>query len=220
MKKKMVCIVSVLILAAALTLSLTACNKGGKKDNGNISRSTESYYAGESETFAVSVETGKREKNFIADGVATDVQGFAEITVIPLIKNEFTEITFELAAEDRTLSGTLSAGNNGEFSSEINLDFKPATVTVKAADSASVIELGNVIENALTTDDIINIAKTEFADRIAAESADGTLNREIYVKLITGDRVNYYYYVSFIGSGVDYWAMLVEPETGKIVSKR
>ena len=63
-------------------------------------------------------------------------------------------------------------------------------------------------------------ARKEFADRIAAESADGKPSREIYVKLISGDRATYYYYVSFIGEGIDYWALLLDPATGNVVSKK
>ena len=74
-------------------------------------------------------------------------------------------------------------------------------------------------EGALSPEDVINIAKEEFKETLDKEATVGK-EREIYVKIITGDRENYYYYVSFIGDGVDYLAMLVEPKTGKVVSKK
>lgn len=68
--------------------------------------------------------------------------------------------------------------------------------------------------------DAAQLARERFADRIAAEQQAGAYNREIFVKLITGDRITYYYYVSFIGEGVDYWAVLIDPATGEIVSEK
>ena len=80
--------------------------------------------------------------------------------------------------------------------------------------------MSSVLDGAITADDVINIAKTEFKDKLDAEYAQGKPEREIYLKLITADRTSYYYYVSFIGDGVDYWAMLVEPKTGAIITQK
>lgn len=41
-----------------------------------MSRLTEAYYAGESDLFAVTIEKGRREKRFVADGIARDVCDF------------------------------------------------------------------------------------------------------------------------------------------------
>ena len=89
-----------------------------------------------------------------------------------------------------------------------------------AGKEQSEIDLSSVLEGALTSQDVINIAKKEFKEKIDAEYSEGKADREIYVKLITADRTNYYYYVSFIGDGTDYWAMLVDIKTGAIVSKK
>jgi len=96
----------------------------------------------------------------------------------------------------------------------------PTSIALTAGSDVSEIELKNVLEGALTSADIINLAKDAFKEKIELESADGKPQREIYVKLISGDRKNYYYYVSFIGDGVDYWAMLLDPKTGDIISKK
>ncbi len=221
MKRKAFLIITAILLCVCFVAVLVACNRqGGEKDNGNISRRTDAFFAGESEQFAVSVERGRREKTFIADGKATDVNDFAQITIVPLVKNEYESINFVLAGASSTLSGSVDGSDYGEFSAEIGLDFAPVSVTVTAGEETSEIELANVLEGALTADDVINIAKDTFKDRMDKESADGKTQREIYVKLITGDRENYYYYVSFIGDGVDYWAVLIDPKTGDIVSKK
>jgi len=221
MKRKIVLSITAIAATLCAVFALTACNpKGADNKADNISRLTQAYYAGESEAFAVSIETGKREKVFIADGKATDVESFCQITVTPLAVNDYTGVSYIVAGGGSTLSGEITSSNYGEYTSAITLTFIPQTGTVTAGETTNEIELANILDGALNASDIVNIAKNEFKDKLTAEKEEGKGEREIYIKLITGDRMNYYYYVSFIGEGVDYWAMLVDPKTGDIVSKR
>lgn len=220
MRKKLTALAAILVLAIA-AFTLAACNNKPSGDKASdVSRITDAYYAGEDAAFAVTVECGKREKPFIADGIVSGFNAFCEITVVPLVKNQFEKIDFELTAEGSTLNGSLESNGFGEFVSEIDLNFAPDKIKLTAGETASEIELSNVLEGALSSGDAINIARSEFAERIAAETKDGKLEREIFVKIISGDRANYYYYVSFIGKGVDYWAMLIDPRTGEVKSKK
>ena len=222
MKKKIFSIVAAILILTSALCALVACGQksDGEKTNDNISRRTDAYFAGESETFAVSVEKGRREKTFIADGKTVDVVDFCCITVTPLKSNDYKSVSFVIKADDKTLSGEIATSDFGEFSTDITLDFNPKTVTVTAGEEVCDIEMSNILEGALSSLDAVNVAKDAFKDKIAKEHEDGKAEREIYVKLITGDRVNYYYYVSFIGDGLDYWAMLIDPKTGDIISKR
>ena len=221
MKKKIYLVLTLILVLVCASVVLVACGSkqpGGAKDN--ISRRTDAYFAGESEQFAVSVEKDRREKTFIADGKATDVVDFCQITVIPLKSNDYKSINFVIKGDDSTLSGEITTSDFGEFFSLIELGFTPKTITVTAGEETCEIELTDMLEGKLTSSDAVNIAKDAFKDKIAKENEEGKAEREIYVKLITGDRTNYYYYVSFIGDGVDYWAMLIDPSTGDIISKR
>ena len=219
-RKKCLILVAILCVISSL-LALCACNKKGNEDvKDNVSRLTEAYYAGESELFAVSIETGIREKNFIADGVAKDVCDFQEIIITPLKSNDFQVVSYMICADDKTLSGEIKCGKSGEFVDSIALDFVPKTISVTAGDVKSDVELNSILEGKLSAIDVINIAKDALKDRIDKEYSEGKAEREIYVKLITADRESYYYYVSFIGDGVDYWAMLVDPASGNIISQK
>lgn len=220
MKRKIAITIVATVLLVASVFMLVACNKKqGETASDNISRLTESYYAGESELFAVTVEKGRREKNFIADGKSTEVEDFAEITIVPLKTNDFEEIAYVLNGENATLEGVVKKSEYGEYVARVALDFVPASVTLKAGDVESAIELASVLDGAIAPLDAIDIAKNEFKDVLDKEATTGK-EREIYLKIITGDRENYYYYVSFIGDGVDYLAVLIEPKTGKVVSKK
>lgn len=220
--KRKIALIGVAILVLLCTLAcFVACNKTkNQEQSDNVSRRTDAYYAGESELFSVSVEKGRRERNFVADGTATDVIDFCEINIQPLKSNDYEKIAYVLSGEDSTLSGELTGGNFGEFTAPITLDFVPNKVVVTAGENKSEIDLCSVLDGALTSSDVINIAKEELKDKIAAENSEGKPDREIYVKLITADRTNYYYYVSFIGEGTDYWAMLVDIKSGAIVSRK
>lgn len=222
MKRKIVLAITAILILICATCALVACNPRGadNRPKDNVSRSTDAYFAGESKSFAVSIEKGRREKVFIADGKATDVEDFCQITVTPLVSNSYDGISFVITGGEETLSGEVTSSDFGEFTASIDLKFVPETITVTAGNDVSEIELANILEGALTSADAINIAKEAFKDKIEQEQADGKAEREIYVKLITGDRTSYYFYVSFIGDNVDYWAMLIDPKTGDIVSKR
>ena len=222
MKRKTLTIAVAILVLIVSAVCLVACNKNKTQNTpfDNVSRRTDAYYAGECERFAVSVERGVREKTFIADGVATDVDAFCELTIQPLKSNDYQSISYVLSGGTSTLSGELTVGQYGEFTASVALDFVPEKATITAGNATSEIDLSSVLEGALTSQDVINIAKREFKDKIDAEYNQGKSEREIYVKLITADRASYYYYVSFIGDGVDYWAMLVDPKTGEIISKK
>lgn len=202
-------------------LLLCACNKNEDMANSdNICRITEQFYAGESSDFYVSIEWGRRENMFIADGVARDVNDFVELCILPLKSNSNDKIAYSITDEQNTLSGEVVAGRYGEFSTSIQLDFLPNKVSLTVGDVTDEVELNSVLEGAISATDAIEIAKTELKEKIDKEYEEGKPEREIYVKLITADRTSYYYYVSFIGDGVDYWAMLINPQTGEIVSKK
>ncbi len=222
MKRKLILISVAICCVLLCVLALTACNNNKTDEpKNNISRQTDEYYAGESELFAVSIENGKRERAFIADGVATDVSDFCELIIVPLKTNDYETISYVIFGENESkLIGEIKHSDMGGFTTSIALDFVPKTITVTAGSDVSEIELADVLEGALSSNDVINIAKDALKDKLDEEYSQGKADREIYVKLITADRTNYYYYVSFIGDGVDYWAMLIDVKSGEIVSRK
>ena len=219
MKKKIFVIFAISVMVACMLL-LAACNGGKIQDKpaSDISRITTSYLAGESELFAVSLESGMREKAFIADGKVTDVAPFVELKITPLKAADAEGLDFVLASSDATLSGKIDKGTNGEFKTALDLTFVPDKITVTMGEQSSEIDLCNVLEGAISADQAISIARETFKDKLESEAAEGK-TREVYLKLITGDRENYYYYVSFIGDGVNYLAALISLD-GNVVSKR
>lgn len=221
MKKKMLLFVCLILAVCAAVFALAACDRTPAEEPSDISRSVSALYIADGDEFSVTLEVGAKETPFVADGKVGEVKEFASLTLTPLTVAEYDEIAFVITGgEQETLSGTLTAGGFGDFKSDIPLDFVPAKISVTAGGQTTEFELSSVLEGKLTAADAVNVARKLFADLIEEERAAGSPSREIYVKLITGDRENFYYYVSFIGEGTDYWGALVKPEDGSVVSRR
>lgn len=229
--KKIILILVVTIFAAGLVFGLSACRKKKAADidiTENVSYAETHRYTGADEDFRVSVTSGIREKLFIADGKAQEVAPFTQITLIPLKAN----------LSDKKYSFVLNyeGGNvEGEFSRDVvthnftatldgeNIKDKIKSIVIRYDDKENEIMLENALNGKIDYCKVLDIAKTEFRDEIGANTTDGVLNREIVIKLIR-DRRNpdspYYWYISFIASDNSYWALLVNPETGEVVSKK
>ena len=223
MKKKIVLSVCIILVFALILVTAAACNRQGTEEPSYISGTVTSYYVGEDDSFAVVLESGEREDPFIADGRASGAKPFTELSVTPLVAGEYDEISYTVyggEGDAESVTGKLPAGKFGEFKAETKFDFIPSKISLTAGDKTAEIELRDVLAGALTASDAINVAKELFAERIAEEESAGKTPREIYVKLITGDRETYYFYVSFIGEGTDYWAALIDPSDGRVVSER
>ena len=108
--KKTFLLILTIILTLGTVFSLSACKKKTKQNEVDISKNV-SYaethrYVGENEDFKVAVTSGVREKLFIADGKATDVINFTEITLIPLKANLHNKTyTFVLNYEGGSAEG-------------------------------------------------------------------------------------------------------------------
>ena len=136
MKKKMF-LIFVAILVVACSVVFVSCNKDKTPtERGNISRTISAFYAGENDNFAVSIQSGKREKNFMADGKAVDVVDFTELTILPLKVHDCEEYVFVINGESATLSGKVKGNEFGEYIISVNLDFTPVSVTIGEGEGA------------------------------------------------------------------------------------
>ena len=232
MKKSfIVTIVFLLIMGISL---FTACNGSDKKSGKTglekrVSTYHNAVYVGANENFNVSFVTGEAEKIIVIDGEVGEMTPFATLTVTPLSSSLFNNTyTYLLQGETGERSGNLAKDVIGaSFSAEV-ADTKAIgeIVSVKVIAEGimeSEISLTNKAEGALSWREILSVAERELAEVIRAESDTGNLNREIYIKLVNAladaDQP-YYYYVSFIKSSSDYWALLLDPVTGEVISKK
>ena len=232
MKKILITILSIVLISSLFTFvgckkSDPAPEKSGLETR--VSTYHDAVYVGSDDDFSVSFITGEAEKLIVIDGEVGETAPFATLTVTPesaaLFNNTYTYL---LKGETGEKSGELVKDVIGaSFSAEVENASeigKVHSVTIIAEDILEdTVELTDKTEGALDWREILRIAEKEFQEEIQAESDTGNLGREIYVKLVNAlakDDAPYYYYVSFIKSASDYWALLLDPTTGEVISKK
>ena len=233
MKKKSFIFIATLLSLICL-FALASCGKtpAAEKKEG-LERLVSTYhdgvFVGANEDFTANLTTGESEKLIVADGKVGELARFATLTVTPLSSALFNNVyTYVLTGEKGEKSGNLEKDVIGAtFTAEIEGAESIGNITavkiVAEGIMESTVELQNKLEGALSWKEILKIAETELEEQIKEESDTGALPREIYVKLVNAmatDDSPYYYYVSFIKSPSDYWALLLDPATGAVVSKK
>ena len=226
---------SAIVLLLALSLCVFAgCRKTPEKEEKTalekrVSTYHDAVYVGASEDFEASFVTGESEKLIVIDGEVGDMAPFATLTVTPLSAALFNNTyTYLLKGENGERTGDLAKDVVGaSFSAEVK-DAKEIgkilSLTVKAEGILeSEVPLLNKLDGAITWKQALQKAGEELKEVIEQESDTGNLRREIYVKLVnalSAEDAPYYYYVSFIKSPSDYWALLLDPTTGEVISKK
>lgn len=229
---KKILVITAMILIAAL--SLVACKETPQESEEKsplekrISTCHDAVYVGTNDDFSADFILGEREKLIVIDGEVGELTSFATLTVTPRSADLYNNTyTYRLKGEAGEKTGELVKEVVGaaftaevEDASEIG---KVLSVSVIAEGILeSEITFTDKMEGTLPRKEILAIAERELADAITAESDTGNLEREIYVKLVNAlsEDSPYYYYVSFIKSPSDYWALLLDPTTGEVISKK
>ena len=194
-----------------------------------VSTYHEAVYVGANEDFGVSFVTGEAEKLIVIDGKVGETAPFATLTVTPLSAGLFNNTyTYVLKGETGEKTGDLSKDVIGAtFSAEVagagEIGKILSVTVVSEGILESEVDLVNKQEGGLSWREALSAAEKALAEEIAAESDTDEFPREIYVKLVNAladSDAPYYYYVSFMKSSSDYWALLLDPVTGEIISKK
>ena len=228
--KKILIVVAMILTVALISV---ACKKPEEEQKVNplearISTYHSAVYVGSNDDFGADLILGEKEKLIVIDGEAGEMTPFATLTVTPrsadlynniytyLLKGEAGERTGDLTKDVVGAAFTAEVENAGEIGKILSL-----TVACDGI-LQSEITLTDKMEGVIPRSEVLAIAEREFADAITAESDTGNLEREIYIKLVNALSSDspYYYYVSFIKSPSDYWALLLDPTTGEVISKK
>ncbi len=229
--KRFFYVFTAILLVVISIFTLSACNKKKKVAydlSQNISYAETNKYAGASDDFRVTVTAGIREKLFIADGTAQNVGEFAQISVVPLKTNLLKQdYTYTLLGEGCELNGSLTRDvvtHNYIAAVELGeCKNKLTALKLKYGENEVEIPLVDQLSDKITYQQALEIAKCELTEQIEGNITDGKLNREITVKLIRDKRnpdSPYYWYVSFIAADNGYWAVLLDPTSGEVVTKK
>lgn len=219
--KKIVITLILIFIAITATLAFTACQKPAETpEDDHISYMQQSFYMGKTKDFTVRLTGGVSETLFVADGRTVNVVPFTTLTVIPQHVDLFNEAyDFTLTGDAGTVSGKLDKDSFGaSYSASVDLTSvgTPLSVTVRSDKIEQTIDLADMLKGSVTGTAALDVAQRQLADKLAASQKE----REIYVKYINdadSAASDYYWYVAFIASPTDYYAVLVSPD-GQIVS--
>jgi hypothetical protein len=224
--KKLIVILCLFILS----FSLWGCSKEEEKDPvlNQVSFYHSNLYCGQNDKFSITIERGMREKEYIIDGKVGTMIEFSRLRVTPLNVDYFNkEYNYVIEGKSGKLNGTLEKDIFGTtyFKDVEDIDSIGIihNITVKTSDFECKIALNDKITDMLNWQDVLKIAKENYSQAIMNELQEKNFNREIYIKFINDNKnveSPYYWYVALIASKSDYWAMLIEPKSGTIITKK
>lgn len=221
--KKIIILCLIALMAVIMTIC-TSCKPSETvepQEDNNISYIQTSFYMGECANFKVKITEGKKEVLFVADGKTNECKDFSTVTLIPdstdLFNNEYK---FTLIGESGELSGTLNKDSFGAYyylDIDISSIGKPNKIVITYNDINKEIELTDMLENKIDAMRALEVAKETLKSKLDADNKE----REIYIRMInntTDPDSAYYWYVAFIANPTDYYACLIEPTNGDVVS--
>lgn len=218
----------IVLFIAIITLAVILCSCGGEVDavSGDpISAVQTGLLVGSNENFLVKIVYGKIENPEKIDGVVGTMNNYAVLEVTPL----------KLNLIDKKYTYTLGDKTGELMPNDIRLYFKnnisdmteeqlKALTSIKICleEDCQEIELTNAMADFMKTEDIINIAKNEFADFVTQNTKDGIPNYEIMLKLVNSKNnpaSPYYWYVTFANENSSV-AAVIDPLTGNVLAKK
>jgi hypothetical protein len=225
--KKFIVFICLLILTVSV---FYGCSKEEEKDPvlKQVCFYHNNLYCGQNDIFSISLECGMKEKENIIDGKVNNLIDFTKLKVIPLNIDYFgKDYSFIISGKDGKISGTLEKDVFGTtYLKDVNNISSIGAIqdiTIKSNNIESKITLNDKINDMLKWKDVLNIAKENYNDAITTELNENSFNREIYIKFINDNKnidSPYYWYVALIASKNDYWAMLIDPKSGTIITKK
>ncbi|MDR1940618.1 MAG: hypothetical protein LBQ40_07510 [Clostridiales bacterium] len=218
-------IVITIAIAAAVVWVLTKKNEIDLTNN--ICYSDRHVYSGKNGDLAVTVYAGVAEKSFLTDGKASEVVNFCKIglNVINTAYSKVAAFDYNIIADGKLYAGKLTRDSlTSEMSGSVDLPdaSKIKSIVIRYGSKDHEIPLSGVLDGRMSADDAYKAAVKIFSKEISNGIKNGVFNREIYIKFVTGygGEEPYYWYVAFIASDSDYWAVLMDSRTGEVDVKR
>ncbi|MDR2634991.1 MAG: hypothetical protein LBC13_03305 [Clostridiales bacterium] len=225
--------VLIAVLSFCMIFVLIGCNRNKVKDyklTDNVTFNQTHFYRGGNEKFVVEISIGSKEAVFVADGRIDKVEPFSEISIYELTANSDDNVyAFRITSGETVINGetekNIFTGAHVADSdlSSVKDGITAIEISSGAGSAAETVVLIDILAEAISWNDALNVAADEFKDRINAEKVDGILPREIYVKYVRDSRdpeSPYYWYVSFVGVENNIWAVLLDPVNGAVLTKK
>jgi len=211
------------LLAAAF---LAACSRTPfERYNRNISEIRDNVFTGSADGMRIEVVSGRREEPFAIDGRPGETVPFTVVTITPTERRPAFSYRVEM-------NGAQFSGN---FLPHPYLDTFSADIAASTSDrQIRVVITGEGFERvfeltSIVTDEMIGaeraleIALDRLGNSLSAFYQSRRLGAEIYIRLVSNPITQadtFYWYVAFVTTDDQTFAVLIEPVSGEILAVR
>ena len=225
----------ILCVLAVLLCGVVAIGCAGRKNNetnfnNHLIEIRNNLFAGEDGIYYATVCTGEREQDYALDGVVNDLVPFGIVTLSRLDNERLhqTEYPFTLVVNGENITGSLEKSPyDNTYSADIEqVIADDAEISLML--SVDGTNFNQVLNNVSSTFDIdkdeaISIACVELKDSIKNLSKEKENFSEAFIKILkdySGESNRYYWYVGIISPEGKTSGVLIDTQTGDIISKK
>ncbi len=226
--KKFYFFVAIIIFASLVFVSCVDNTYILAKDN--ISEIRENILIFKDEDIYVTLMTGKRESNYVNDGISTATKDFAVITLY-IIDNQYDyneqTVSYLTTIDNVDYSGQML---NNPYDNSYVIDLAIALtpnldnieVTFVTQDKEYKASLHN-ISNEWKYDgyDALEIVCKDFKDYIKQAISDNSLQAEVFIKNVYNETYSddYYWYIQIVTQNGNIYTSIVNPNSGEILAR-
>ena len=193
-----------------------------------VSELRENIFVGNSDSFSISVVSGKREDPFMMDGIPSITRDFTLATLTPKLETSRGVYKFAITVDDvlfkgefmhHPFSNTLSADLN------IRASGSPIAITIINPDGVeeNMFAASVLTEQMISSSKALEIAENKLKYSLETLKENGQLMAEIFIRLMPNPLDNsggYHWYVAFIGRENQIFAVLIDPISMQVVAVR
>ncbi len=223
-----------LILTLALSMAaFVGCGSNKKAEtnfNNHLIEIRNNLFAGDDGTYYATVCTGEREQDYALDGVVNELVPFGIVTLARLDNERLgnDEYPFTLIINGENVVGTLEKSPyDNTYSADIEqVIADDAEIELKVVVDGSNFSqtLSNISSTfAINKDNAITIACDELSDSIKTLSKEKGSYSEAFIKILkdySGESNRYYWYVGIISPEGKTSGVLIDTNSGDIISKK
>lgn len=227
--KKFLCILSI-ALCGVLFVGCGSKTKNETNFNSHLIEIRNNLFAGQNDEYYVTICTGEREEDYALDGVVKPLVQFGIITLARLDGELLSqdEYEFTLVVNGENITGSLE---KNPYDNTYSADIEQAITDEAEIKLEMVIDnnnfnqtLTNVSKDfAINKDQAISIACEALKDSISNLSKEEGNSSEAFIKILkdySGENDRYYWYVGIISPEGQTAGVLIDANSGDIISKK
>ncbi len=195
----------------------------------NLSEIRNNLFVCQTDNMIISVTTGEREKNYKLDGRHTENIEFCLITVIVLNNQTFKETkSYSAEINGESYNGDFEI-NPYDNSLVVDLGFKlnesaNISITVNLDEISETGKLKNISTSwNINGFDALEIATKKLKKELKTYVIGSDFNMEVYLKILYDyDNLKnpYYWFISFIGNDDKQYSIVVDVNSGEIITAK